>query len=119
MFGMSMTELMFIGLVALLILGPNELPKVAKQFGKVMRDLRRTGDDLRDTFEREVMQELPPKPTLPPAEAIGRMLNDATRRSALPTTEAPPAAVPPAAEVAAPTAEKQADPAPDAPKGTA
>lgn len=57
MFGMSMTEIVIILVIALLVLGPEELPKAAKSIGKVLRDVRRAGDDLRTTFEREVMYD--------------------------------------------------------------
>lgn len=69
MFGMSMTEIIIIAVIALLVLGPKDLPNAAKTLGKAYRDVKRAGDDLRDTFEREVMQE-PKKPTAPPQGAI-------------------------------------------------
>lgn len=57
MFGMSMTEVVIILVIALLVLGPKELPKAAKAIGKTLREVRRAGDDLRTTFEREVMYD--------------------------------------------------------------
>lgn len=66
MFGMSMTEVMIILVVALLVLGPNELPKAARTLGKTLRDVRRASEDLRDTFEREVMADKPPPKIRPP-----------------------------------------------------
>jgi Tat protein translocase TatB subunit len=69
MFGMSMTEMMIILVVALIVLGPNDLPKAAKTIGKTIRDLQRAGDDLRDTFQREIMEE-PTKPKAPPQGAV-------------------------------------------------
>lgn len=70
MFGMSMTEMMIIAVVALLILGPKELPKAAKTIGKALRDVRRASDDLRDTFEREMRDEPPPPKPRPPEGAV-------------------------------------------------
>jgi sec-independent protein translocase protein TatB len=72
MFGMSMTELVIIALFALIILGPKELPDAARKAGKVLRDLRRTGDDLRDTFEREIMQENPLPQIRPVLESVAQ-----------------------------------------------
>lgn len=67
MFGLSMTELLIVLVVALLVIGPKQLPQVAKTLGKAMRDFRRASDDLRDTFEREVMDEPRPKIRQDPA----------------------------------------------------
>jgi sec-independent protein translocase protein TatB len=72
MFGMSMTELVIIALFALIVLGPKELPDAARKAGKVLRDLRRTGDDLRDTFEREIMQENPLPKIRPVLESVAQ-----------------------------------------------
>lgn len=69
MFGMSMTEIVIILVVALIVVGPKELPNIARTLGKSLRDLRRAGDDLRDTFEREVMQE-PVRPKEPPPDVL-------------------------------------------------
>ena len=50
MFGIGPEELMVILVLALLVLGPERLPKVARDLGKVVGDLRRTSDELRDEF---------------------------------------------------------------------
>ena len=89
MFGMSMTEIVIIVIFALLVLGPGELPAAARTIGKTLRDVRKAGDDLRDTFEREVMQEKPLK-IRPVAESVAK---DAPANP--PATE--PGALPPAA----------------------
>ena len=44
------TEILIIAILALLILGPERLPQVAKQFGKVVRELRRISGG----FESEI-----------------------------------------------------------------
>jgi sec-independent protein translocase protein TatB len=56
MFGMSVTEIGIILVLALLLLGPDELPKLAKTVGKAMRELRKTTDDLKSTFEQEMVR---------------------------------------------------------------
>jgi Tat protein translocase TatB subunit len=71
MFGMSMTELMIIAVIALILIGPDELPKAARTIGKTLRDIQKAGDELRDTFEREVMTEVK-KPTEPPPGAVAK-----------------------------------------------
>jgi sec-independent protein translocase protein TatB len=69
MFGMSATEIGIILVLALLLLGPDELPKLAKTVGKAMRELRKTTDDLKSTFEQEMVrfdEEAPATPLLVP-----------------------------------------------------
>jgi TatA/E family protein of Tat protein translocase len=53
MFGMSGTELVIILVLALLLLGPEKLPEVAKLLGKGMRDFQKATDDIKNTVESE------------------------------------------------------------------
>ena len=52
MFDLSITKLLVLAVIALVIFGPNELPKIASQVGRALRDLRRIADgaknDLRE-----------------------------------------------------------------------
>lgn len=48
------SELLLIGLVALIIFGPRKLPELAKTLGKAMNEFRRTTDDFKETWTREV-----------------------------------------------------------------
>jgi TatA/E family protein of Tat protein translocase len=50
-------EMVAIVLLALLLFGPKELPKIAKTIGKAMTEFRRAQNDLKSTFNRE-MQNL-------------------------------------------------------------
>ena len=50
MFGIGPEELLLVAVLALLVLGPERLPKVMRDMGKVVGDLRRTSDELRDEF---------------------------------------------------------------------
>jgi TatA/E family protein of Tat protein translocase len=50
MFGLSFTELIIIGVVALIVFGPEQLPKVLSQLGKVTGELKKTSDSLRREF---------------------------------------------------------------------
>lgn len=47
-------ELVFIGIVALIFLGPRRMPEMARKMGKLMADLRGTANDFKQTWEREV-----------------------------------------------------------------
>jgi Tat protein translocase TatB subunit len=75
MFGIGPEELLLVAVLALLVLGPERLPKVMRDMGRVVGDLRRTSDELRDEFlnadtYREVKTAAPSPPTeAPPATA--------------------------------------------------
>lgn len=47
MFGISISELILILLVALVVLGPDKLPKVARSLAKLFGEFRKHSEDLR------------------------------------------------------------------------
>jgi sec-independent protein translocase protein TatB len=47
MFGIGFGEMLIIGVILLLAVGPRELPKLMKTVGKGMREVRKASDDLR------------------------------------------------------------------------
>ena len=51
-FDLSLTKLLILAVLALVVFGPNELPKIAAQAGRALRDLRRIAEgakaDLRE-----------------------------------------------------------------------
>ncbi len=51
MFGIGFTELLLVLVVALLVLGPDKLPEVARSAAKAYNELRRTGLDLKRTVK--------------------------------------------------------------------
>jgi sec-independent protein translocase protein TatB len=56
MLGLSMTEIVIILGLALLLLGPDQLPSIAKTLGKGMREIRKATDDLKSTFDQEMVR---------------------------------------------------------------
>lgn len=50
MFGIGPEELVLILIIALIVLGPERMPKVARDLGRVVGELRRTSDELRQEF---------------------------------------------------------------------
>ena len=52
MFDLSLTKLLVLAVIALVVFGPNELPRIASQAGRALRDLRRIAEgakaDLRE-----------------------------------------------------------------------
>jgi Tat protein translocase TatB subunit len=57
MFGIGTSEILIILLIALLVLGPNEIPKLAKTLGRGMRELERAKNELRDSIEFEIEEK--------------------------------------------------------------
>lgn len=50
MFGIGTGELLLLLLLALLVLGPERMPRLARDIGKTVGDLRKTSDELRQEF---------------------------------------------------------------------
>jgi sec-independent protein translocase protein TatB len=53
MFGMSMTEIVIIAILALVLLGPDRLPEAAKTIAKTVKDLRKVSEGLKGQIESE------------------------------------------------------------------
>ncbi|MBZ4330583.1 Sec-independent protein translocase protein TatB [Corallococcus interemptor] len=69
MFNIGAGEMVFILVAALIVLGPQRLPELARAIGKFMREFRRQTDDVRNVVEREFYamdqefsSEPPPRP---------------------------------------------------------
>jgi Tat protein translocase TatB subunit len=71
MLGIGPEELLLVALLALLVLGPERLPKVMRDMGRVVGDLRRTSDELRDEFLNadKILQGTSSSSTASPASA--------------------------------------------------
>lgn len=48
------SELLLIGIVALIFLGPRRMPEIARKIGKMMADFRNTTTEFKTTWQREV-----------------------------------------------------------------
>ena len=57
MFGIGTTEFLVIIVVAILVLGPEHLPRIMRTFTKVMSDFRRVSTDFQRTINLEANQE--------------------------------------------------------------
>jgi sec-independent protein translocase protein TatB len=47
-------ELLLIGIIALIFLGPRRMPEIARKIGKIMAEFRTTTQEFKSTWEREV-----------------------------------------------------------------
>ena len=57
MFGLGGGEVFIVLLLAVIILGPKEIPRVATQLGKLYRQLKFAADDLKSTVEKELHED--------------------------------------------------------------
>ena len=77
---LSIPHLIVIFVVALIVFGPEKLPELARNLGKVMAEFKRATGDLRSTFEghlrdleREADHRRIGEPPLPPAQSAGAL----------------------------------------------
>ncbi len=104
MFGIGSTEMLVILVVALLVLGPKNLPGIARTIGKAMGEFRKVSTDFQRTINAEVALE----------EREQQKKDAETKRA---TEEAAKAkAASPAAPATASTIEPGAAPAAEQPK---
>jgi len=54
MFDISFMEMLIVAIAALLVIGPERLPKVARQAGQWMSKMRRYVDDVKTDFTRQI-----------------------------------------------------------------
>lgn len=100
MFNIGAGEMVLILVVALLILGPQRLPELARGIGKFMREFRRQTDEVRNVVEREFYsmdQDVSREPTPPIRPGTSFSYNPpapSPDAPALPPPEAPVAAAP-------------------------
>ncbi len=57
MFGIGTTEILIVLVIALLLLGPKEIPKIARTIGRGMRELERAKDELKESIELEAEKD--------------------------------------------------------------
>ena len=57
MFGLGAGEILVIGVVALIFIGPKKLPELAKGLGKGIREFQRAKDDLMTEVDKESITE--------------------------------------------------------------
>src|SRR5712692_5415613 len=73
MFGVGPEELVLILIIALIVLGPERMPKVARDLGRMVGDLRRTSDELREEFMNadKLIEAAAKQPSLGPGGGSG------------------------------------------------
>ncbi|TXL61959.1 sec-independent translocase [Aeromicrobium terrae] len=79
MFGMGWPEIALIGVVAIIVFGPDKLPDLAKQAGRFVRTVRRMAENAKNDLGREMGQDLSNLNLrdLDPREVVRRNILDA------------------------------------------
>ncbi|HEX2843564.1 Sec-independent protein translocase protein TatB [Hyphomicrobium sp.] len=120
MFDVSWSELLILGIVTLIFVGPKELPRFLGQLGKYAGVVRRQANEFRAVFEqamREAEMDQIQKEMRAMSDGVKSSLDEATRsidtakNAAKVDLDAGPAPLPSASEPAAPEASA-AEPAP-------
>jgi len=57
MFGIGMTEIIVILAIALLVIGPEKLPELARTLGKGLAEFKKTAEDFRNSFHEDMRAE--------------------------------------------------------------
>jgi len=81
----SVPDIMVVSVLALLLFGPERLPKMMRQAGRIMREVQNTSQSFVAEMERaaDISDRPAPPPPPPPSSA-------ATPQSAAPPTESQP-----------------------------
>lgn len=72
MFGLGMSEIIFLAVLALIVIGPKELPQVARTIGRFLNELKRSTSSLTDELKEQAridrinLYEAPQKPSAKP-----------------------------------------------------
>lgn len=54
MFGLGMSEIIFLAILALVVVGPKELPQLARTLGRFLNELKRSSNMLSDELKQQV-----------------------------------------------------------------
>lgn len=58
MFGIGIPELIIIFVIALIVLGPDRLPQLARQLARLITELKKAGEDFKSQMDIEALKEI-------------------------------------------------------------
>src|SRR5215510_9450388 len=70
----SPIQLLVLGVIILLLFGPQKLPEIAKELGRALREIRRAGEDLKNTINLDDRHDAHYSP--PRYDSYGNQYND-------------------------------------------
>lgn len=68
MFNLGFQEFFFIGILAIIVIGPKELPAVARSVGRILNELKRATDGFKEEFTKTNFIEPDEKKKIMPVE---------------------------------------------------
>jgi sec-independent protein translocase protein TatB len=109
MFGVSFSELLLVGLVALLVLGPERLPGAARTAGLWIGRLKRSFNSIKTEIERElgadeIRRQLHNEHILSLEQEARKLMDPATPNQTAPTIHSTAPAAPPVVDSQGPAA---------------
>jgi sec-independent protein translocase protein TatB len=92
-FGIGYTELVVIALVAIIVIGPKDLPKVLRAFGRTMQKVRGMAREfqghldqaMREAGVDEIKKEISNLKTMNPVEDVKKEINSISASNPIPT----------------------------------
>ncbi|MBO9668227.1 MAG: twin-arginine translocase TatA/TatE family subunit [Bdellovibrio sp.] len=93
MFGLGMSEIIFLAVLALIVIGPKELPQLARTLGRFLNELKRSTDSLTDELKTQARIDkidLFEAPKKAPPKAVVQNHPDTTNPEQLELTEQQP-----------------------------
>lgn len=96
MFGLGFTEILLLGAIALIFIGPDQLPELARAIGSFLNELKRNSESFKNDIKSQVNFDLEekrrelfsttPKPSAPSEQSQENLTSDKVPESA---TESP------------------------------
>lgn len=112
MFGIGLPELILIMAIALIVVGPDKLPDLAKTVAKQLLELKKAAGSLKDSLQEEMNQEAATKPPVVDAESKPEQPAVSQVSAVEATTSIPP---PADADLALPTERAETGQQPEPP----
>lgn len=56
MFGIGLPELILLAIIALIVLGPEKLPQIARVLGRSLNEIRRATEEVRGSIQKELYE---------------------------------------------------------------
>lgn len=103
MFNLGLSEIILISIIALIFIGPKQLPEIARAIGRALNELKRASEDLTTSITNPKSYEQPRQnqtPAAPTQPSEGSTIQELHSDSQQPTSEI-------ASEVVVPNSDKK------------